>query len=182
MKIPENTTTLKDGRMLILRSVTPEDAPAMIEYLKKTAAETHFMTRLPEEVTFTLEEEWQLLQSTQEASLNFMLAAFDGCRVVGNVAISSISPRFKTRHRASLGIAILQEYSHAGLGTVLMQQAIALARQIGYQQLELGVFADNAPALALYRKMGFTKVGRIPRAFYLGDDTYVDEITIVYTL
>jgi ribosomal protein S18 acetylase RimI-like enzyme len=42
-----------------------------------------------------------------------------------------------------------------GLGRALMQQAETWAIAQGYQQLGLHVFADNAPALALYDTLGY---------------------------
>ena len=53
----EKTIQLRSGQALLLRQVHPEDARAMLNYLERTSAETHFMVRLPEEVTFSLEEE-----------------------------------------------------------------------------------------------------------------------------
>ena len=39
------------------------------------------------------------------------------------------------------------------------------ARKAGYTQLELDVVADNASALALYKKFGFVEYGRNPKGF-----------------
>ena len=83
------------------------------------------------------------------------------------------------RHRASLGIAVVQEYWNTGLGTVLINGAIDLARKAGYEQLELGVFSDNSSAIHLYQKLGFREVGRMPNAFKLPDGSYSDEIMMV---
>lgn len=49
-----------------------------------------------------------------------------------------VGERYKVRHRANLGIAIVQEYCNCGLGTILMQEGIAFAREAGYEQAELG--------------------------------------------
>ena len=99
--------------------------------------------------------------------------------VVGNVGIFPIGERFKVRHRASLGIAVVQEYWNTGLGTVLINGAIDLARKAGYEQLELGVFSDNSSALHLYQKLGILEVGSMPKAFKLPDGSYSDEIMMV---
>ena len=50
MRFPERAVTLKDGRTCLLRPATPDDAPAMIAYMKETAAETEFLLRYPDEV------------------------------------------------------------------------------------------------------------------------------------
>ena len=99
--------------------------------------------------------------------------------VVGNVGVFPIGERFKVRHRASLGIAVVQEYWNTGLGTVLINGAIDLARKAGYEQLELGVFSDNSSAIHLYQTLGFREVGRMPNAFKLPDGSYSDEIMMV---
>lgn len=173
---------LRDGREVVLREAEPEDAESMIAYLRQTAAETHFMVRLPEEVDFTLEEEERILRNIRKSDKDLMLAAFDGDRVVGNVGVHIFHDRTKVRHRSSLGIAIIQEYCSFGLGTILMERGIDFAKKAGFEQLELGVFADNDRALCLYKKMGFEEIGRIPRAFRLPDGSYIDEITMVKML
>lgn len=69
----------------------------MIAYLRQTAAETHFMVRLPEEVDFTLEAEERILRNIRKSDKDLMLAAFDGDRVVGNVGVHIFHDRTKVR-------------------------------------------------------------------------------------
>ena len=76
--------------------------------------------------------------------------------------ISHRERQFKVRHRASLGIAVVQECWNTGLGTVLINGAIDLARKAGYEQLELGVFSDNSSAIHLYQKLGFQRLAGCP--------------------
>lgn len=42
------------------------------------------------------------------------------------------------------------------------------------QQAELEVAAANAPAIGLYRKLGFEVTGTLPRAMKYADGTYAD--------
>ncbi len=46
-----------------------------------------------------------------------------------------------------------------GLGAQLLGEAISVARKMGRTGLSLRVYHQNAPAIALYRKMGFTLSG-----------------------
>ena len=55
-------------------------------------------------------------------------------------------------------------------------------RANGFEQLELGVYSDNARAIHLYEKFGFERYGIQPRAFKLKDGTYRDEIIMVKML
>lgn len=175
----EKRIQLRTGQSLVLRKARPEDAEAMLDYLERTSAETHFMVRLPKEVTLSLEEEQAFLSDCLSSDRRIMLAAFAGDRIVGNVAISPMGEQYKVRHRANLGIAIVQEYCNCGLGSILMEEGIAFTKHAGYEQLELGVFADNERAIYLYQKFGFQDIGKIPRAFHLPDGSYIDEIQMV---
>ncbi|MFR7843206.1 MAG: hypothetical protein ACLU3U_09240 [Gallintestinimicrobium sp.] len=44
---------LKDEREVFVRQLNAGDAEAMLVYLQKTAQETHFLMRLPEEAVYT---------------------------------------------------------------------------------------------------------------------------------
>lgn len=57
-----------------------------------------------------------------------------------------------------------------GIGLKLIQQALAASKQFGFHRVELTVRAENANAVALYRKVGFELEGR------LRDDVCVDSI------
>lgn len=174
--------TLKNGARLTLRSPTPEDAEALLAYLRLTAGETYFLMTYPDETTKTPEEEREFLAQALTSDRRLMLTAFDGGRAVGNCAFSEVSPREKARHRAGLGIAVVREYWGCGLGRALLREATAWAKAAGYEQLELGVYADNERARRLYESEGYVLCGRIPNAFRLRDGTYRDELMMTKQL
>ncbi len=182
MKIEEYTFRMHNGKTVRMRSPRPEDAEKMIAYLKQTAGETEFMIRYPEEVTFTVEGEEQLLGEWELSPKQFMINAVADGKVVGNVGVSMIGDRIKLRHRAGFGIAIIRDYWHQGIGRELMTKALELATQVGYRQAELGVYAENEKAIALYHDLGFKEVGRMPNAFYCKDGHYIDELMMVKPL
>ena len=49
MIVRELAFALKDGREALLRSPREEDIPAMLDYLRRSAGETEFLLRYPEE-------------------------------------------------------------------------------------------------------------------------------------
>ena len=162
------------GRELILRNPTEDDAEMLIEYLKVTNGETRFLIKEPEEITMTLEQEQAFIRSQNAADGNIMLLGFLDGQFVGNCALNSFG-RLRFRHRVSLGIALYQKYTGMGIGKAMMETAIRLAKEMGYEQLELEVVADNERAIALYRKMGFEICGTTPNAMKYKDGTYADE-------
>ena len=180
MKI-DNIKIDLNGHELILRNAVEDDAKMLIEYLKVTNGETRFLIKEPEEITITVEQEKAFIQRQNEADGNIMLLGFLDGQFVGNCALNGYG-RVRLRHRVSLGIALYQKYTGMGIGKAMMETAIRLAKEMGYEQLELEVVADNERAIALYKKMGFEICGTTPRAMKYKDGTYADEHTMVRVL
>ena len=68
-----------------------------------------------------------------------------------------------------LTIAVDPSHRRSGLGQVLLAAASDLASQQGGEALFLEVSVDNEPALALYDRAGFVRVG-LRRGYYTGPD------------
>ena len=66
-----------------------------------------------------------------------------------------------------LTIAVAQGRRRQGLGRRLLVRFLAQARDMGSTVVFLEVAADNAPALALYRRAGFAECGR-RSGYYVG--------------
>jgi RimJ/RimL family protein N-acetyltransferase len=64
-------------------------------------------------------------------------------------------------HSAVLGMGLLAPYRGMGLGTRLLGATLQRAQAAGLQRAELIVRADNAPAIALYRRFGFELEGTL---------------------
>jgi ribosomal protein S18 acetylase RimI-like enzyme len=54
---------------------------------------------------------------------------------------------------------VAREWRGRGVGSALMEAAIAWAREHGLHKLSLSVFPHNDAAIALYRKFGFVQEG-----------------------
>ncbi len=102
--------------------------------------------------------------------------AVDGERVVGWIDIKQ-HPEEGICHRGRLGMGIHQDYRGRGIGTQLMESALAKARQRGLIRVELTVYDFNAAAIALYRKCGFVEEGRMVKGRYL-DGRFEDIINM----
>lgn len=178
MIYPSKEVKLKNGTAAVLRSPTVADAAALLDYLRVTAEETDFLLRYPEECTMTVEqEEAYLHRSLQDPNTVMILCEVDG-KIAGNCNLARHN-KLKTRHRASIGIALMSEFWGLGIGTAMFEELICLAKQQGIEQLELEVFADNQRAMALYKKMGFRIAAEHPRAIRRKDGTYVSEYLMV---
>ncbi len=182
MEYTEKTFLLKNEIACSLRSPGPNDASAMLDFLRLTYSETDFMMRYPEEVKFTAEEEADLLKNRLGDSDGLMITAWINNRVIGCVSFARISGVIKLRHRAGLGICVAKEYWDAGFGSLLMSEAIAFAEKSGFEQLELEVITANDRAFRMYRKFGFELYGTRERAFKLKDGSYLSEHLMIKRL
>ena len=167
MRFEDREIVLKDGRKCILRPTSPEYADQMIEYLKKTSAETPFLLRNPDEVGFTLEGEKEILGRLMDDPYTI---------------ISGIGEKRKIRHRCSMAIALYKDYWNLGIGTAMIGYMTELAGKIGWHQVDLEVVAENVQAQMLYKKCGFIETGRRHNALLFDDGTYHDEILMYKSL
>lgn len=112
----------------------------------------------------------------------WVLGAYRGAELVG-MAGCLRGERDKERHKASVwGMYVAPEARGLGLGRALLGEALARMRALeGVLQVQLSVTAGNAPALALYRGLGFRDYGREPRAMQVGED-FLDEVYLVLAL
>lgn len=170
MKYEAKTVALKDGSAARFRSPEPEDAAAFLDFFNAVRAETDFLLSGPHDPTRTLEEERAWIENSLRSPDQMMIACEMDGQIAGNCQIAFKS-QAKTRHRASLAIALRQKYWGRGIGTAMFTELIAAARQRGVTQLELEYIEGNDRGRALYEKMGFRPWGELPDAVRQRDGT-----------
>ncbi|WP_368544269.1 N-acetyltransferase [Enterobacter soli] len=76
-------------------------------------------------------------------------------KIVGDLALQ-VEPNPRRSHVATFGISVAADAQGKGVGSALMREMINLCDNwMRVERIELTVYADNPPALALYRKFGF---------------------------
>lgn len=174
---------LKDGRTALIRSPRDEDIQGMLDYLYISAGETDFILRYPEECCkYTAAGEKALFDRINKSDNEVMLVCLVEGKVAGNCQITW-SKGLKTRHRASVAIALLSEFWNQGIGTRLLQELIHIAEENkNILQIELDFIEGNSRARALYEKMGFRITGVKPNAVRLKDGTLLNEYAMIRTI
>jgi RimJ/RimL family protein N-acetyltransferase len=173
--------TLKNGKTAILRSPDPNEAIEMMDYLRTVAAETDFILRYPEECIETFEQEARFLQNINDSDCGIMIVCEVDNKIAGNCQVT-FNRRIKTRHRASVAIAIIREFWNLGIGTAMFNEMIDIAKKHGVTQLELEFIEGNERAKHLYEKMGFRVVAQRPNAIRLKDGTMLCQFIMVKPL
>ena len=89
-----------------------------------------------------------------------MVVCADG-RGVGFADLTDFSPHHL---RAEVGIVVEREYQHLGLATQALQLLAEYAqRHFHLRSLHAYVCDCNQPAMALFRRLGYTEVGHVQR-------------------
>jgi RimJ/RimL family protein N-acetyltransferase len=94
--------------------------------------------------------------------------------IVGRLSIAR-DAHPASRHVADLGLMVAATHRRRGVGTALLDAAVAWARKTGVTKIELHVFPHNQAAISLYEKYGFRREGYRER-HYRREDGYVDAI------
>jgi putative acetyltransferase len=164
-----------DAAGLSIRRARPDDAAAITATMSDPVVARQLL-QLP----FGSEEFWRKRLTEMPAgsgSAEVMLVAeLDGA-VVGNAGVHPVAG-VRRRHAAGLGIAVAQAAQGRGVGRALMAALVDWAdRWAQILRLELTVYTDNAPAIALYRHFGFVEEG-VHRAYALRGGVYVDTLAM----
>jgi len=92
------------------------------------------------------------------------VALRDG-RIVGMYKMGPNYPDHGS-HVASATYAVAPNVQGQGIGKALVADSLERARKDGFLAMQFNyVVATNAPAMALYHKLGFEQVGILPKAF-----------------
>jgi RimJ/RimL family protein N-acetyltransferase len=70
------------------------------------------------------------------------------------------------KHRATFGITVHDDYQGRGLGTLLTQYMIEIARSLGLKKVDLMVVTHNHGAIHVYEKCGFKIEGHLKMNHY----------------
>ncbi len=126
----------------------------------------------PEDEERLSEEEWK---EKLEEENDFKIFIEDNGKLVAKMEVEW-DKRAKVRHIAEVyGVYIDPDYRGKGLGSMLMNEIERLAPQHGIKKLWLDVVVTQAPAMGLYRKLGFREIGKTEMSIQV-DGQYHDKL------
>jgi L-phenylalanine/L-methionine N-acetyltransferase len=157
---------------ITVRSTEPDDYKAL-----------HRIFSDPRTIAGTLQlplpshETWRERLAETSEGIHSLVACVDG-EVVGSLNLNTSPTRWRMRHVGSIGMAVRDDWQGKGVGTALMEATLDLADNwLNLTRIELRVYVDNAPAIALYKKFGFEVEGT-HRRFAFKKGKHVDAFSM----
>ena len=132
------------------------------------------------QMPYTHEELWRtrLTENSTPGKTDLLLVAEQDGTVVGSAGLHPAGNALRRRHALMLGISVLPAAQGQGVGRALMAALCDYADNwMGALRLELDVYTDNARALALYRKFGFSIEGT-HTGYAMRNGQYVDSYSM----
>lgn len=151
---PREWIHTREGERLLLRPIQAEDEPRLQEGFTRLTPEEVRMRFLYPLKALTHELAARLTQLDYDREIALVLSDEHppGQAQLYGVVRASLN---RTTRSAEFAIVLPRALSGQGLGTLLMQRIMALARSAGMVQIWGDVLAENAAMLALARKLGF---------------------------
>ena len=125
-----------------------------MELIKLTEAHIPQMVEL-EKICFSMPWTADMIRSELNNPSCLYLAAVDGDTLVGYIGVQTVLDEGYINN-----VAVRPEYRRRGIAAALISLLAEQAQAIGLAFMTLEVRESNAPAIALYEKLGFTTVGR----------------------
>ena len=160
-----------NNSLFVIERARPEDAGALLDYLKFIGGETDNLSFGAEGVPLDLETEQDYLRSQCESTDNVQYLAKVYGEIIGTASLNRRSNRMS--HRGVFGISLKKAWWGCGAASALTESILAFAKENDFEQLNLEVRSDNARAIRLYEKYGFRKLCTFPHFFKINGE-YVD--------
>lgn len=162
---------------IVIREATIEDARLIADISHQTFYDTFAAYNKKEDMDKFLSQQFTKGKLIMEvgAKENTFLLAYDHNKIAGYVKLRDERVPLLLNNRNALEIARIYAMNHQigkGVGSILMQACIDIAKQKKKELLWLGVWEKNRRAIQFYTKWGFEKFDETD--FLLGDDVQKD--------
>lgn len=127
--IIEEEKIIKGGVEILLRCAKADEAEMLLSGYKILSGETQFLACDPDEINLTVEQEKSFIESNNADKDKLLLLAFVGGYYAGNCSFAGKTASRRTAHRASLGIAVFEEFTGKGLGKIMLEKLLAEAKR-----------------------------------------------------
>ena len=149
-----------------IRAATSSDLPSIVAIYNQAILKKGQTADLDEQ---KVEDKMAWFESHSPERYPIFVATQDN-RVVGWASLSPYREGRKALMRtAELSLYLDEHYIGKGIGSTLMQQALADAKQLNYTNIIAVIIASNEKSIGLFTKFNFTLWGLLPGIVEIGE-------------
>jgi len=143
---------LQSGTSVTIRPMVKEDADKLYAFFSRVPREDRLFLRDDVSIRDVIDS-W-----TQELDYRKVLplVAEVGGNIVGDATLHRRTFGW-TSHVGKVRLVIDKDYRGKGLGTVLIEELIDIAKKAGLEQLVAELMSDQTGALSAFKRLGFEK-------------------------
>ena len=152
----EMETTTSGEVNIFVRPIKPEDAPLLVELFNTLSSRSIYyrffgpMKRLPPDMLA------RFTQIDYDRDMALVVFAVEDGKVLGKILGVSRLFRDSDGKIAEFSVVVSDPWQGKGIGAVLMERLIGIAKEQGVEYLWGVVLAENTQMLALGKSLGFT--------------------------
>jgi acyl-CoA hydrolase/GNAT superfamily N-acetyltransferase len=150
----ETTLTLTDGTQVLARPVKPTDEEAFKDLfysLSEKSRYHRFFSRM-RFMTHPSRQGFVNINYNEQVSLAVLVRSADGESLIALGQYIKVP----NQPRAEVAFLVSDEWQRRGLGTILMDTLIRIARQSGIQGFDAEVLAENRAMLSVFESLPYT--------------------------
>jgi RimJ/RimL family protein N-acetyltransferase len=164
------------GERVRLRALTDADLPQLEAWWLNPATvalQANTIRPMPPGPIREMFRKWS--SNETPAAVGFCVVTVERGELLGHVSLWGDDPRNRA---ATMAIVIGEEHTGNGYGPEALRLLMRYGfSELGLHRIELGVYAYNTRAAAVYRRLGFTEEGR-RREAVLHDGVFHDSIVM----
>lgn len=150
----ETLWRMRDGRIVLLRPIKPEDELLWLEMFKNFSEESirYRFFQIIKDTPHEVRVRYCNIDYEREIAIVAELNEGDRKKILG-VARISLEP---DRRKGEIAFIVADPWQGLGLGTKMVDYAIEIAKEMGVETIYAIMLPDNVKAINLLRNMGFT--------------------------
>ena len=165
-----------EDQVALIRAIEEEDAQAFSQLLILFSRETRSMLLSEQESTALSSSQLERTRQLVSDPNQQVLVALQDDELIGFAALTR-GAFAKNSHSCSLMVGVVSQYAGNGVGSRLMDQALAWIAEKGITRVELSALAENERALKFYARFDFVHEGIKKKALQIGDE-FLDEVLL----
>ena len=149
----EKESLLKDGTGIMIRPIRGEDEPALSCFFESLSDESVYFRFCQRRINMPHDNLARFCQIDYDRDFAFLAVSRGDESIIGDVRLN----RFADLDTAELSFVVGDQWQGKGIGRILMDYCLAVAREIGLKTLWMEILRENSRMIKFGQKFGFTR-------------------------